>query len=124
MKKLFFTFFVTVMAMSFATSCVEEKTDAEILADLAGDTYTGQDVADGTYTLVLGASDFNLTEADGTNWQGTFNVVNGELVLSITTMDGNPQTGSFTLRVDGTSVFFKTFSNTSQLYDGVEVELK
>lgn len=124
MKKLFFTLFVALMATSLFTSCSDEKTDAEILADLANNTYEGKDASNGTYTLVLGASDFSLTEADATNWQGSFNVVNGQLILSITKMDGNAATGSHTLTVDGTSVFFKTFNTATKKYDGAEVELK
>ncbi len=125
MKKLLFPLFVALMATVFMTSCSEEeKTDAEILAELASSTFTGKDAANDTYTLVLGATDFSLTEPDATNWQGSFTVVNGDLKLTIASMDGVATTGTFTLRVDGKSVFFKTWNTATQQYDGVEVELK
>lgn len=119
---------VAMTTVSFTSCEGTEETDAEILAKISNSTFSGKDGDDNVYTLTLGASDFTLIEPDGTTssyiWKGVYQITNGRLILTITSLNDEPQAGKFDLEIDGTTILFPTYNASDETYTGPVVKLK
>lgn len=131
MKKFILPIFVALMATVCFTACsddTDEMTDAELLAAVANSSfsYVDKDNAANTVALVLGGSDFTLTES-GLTTKGDFAVSEAKLVLTPKTIDGTAADGTpivLPIKKEGDILEFQIWNNAANDYTGATVELK
>lgn len=134
MKKFILPIFVALMATVAFNSCkddTDEMTDADLKVALQNKVFTGSN-STGAYTLNLASSTFeldepNTTDGDGTVWdnisKGNWDVVQGKLILTITSIDGSSYVNAATVTIEkeGERLQFPTFDGAT--YSGPVVQL-
>jgi len=131
MKKIILPIFVVLMATVMFTSCSDDMTDDELKTELQNQVFTGKNDS-GNFTLNLASSTFELDEPDtveddGTVWdnisKGSWVVTNGDLILSITEVDGDQFTATAKVAIEkkGKRLQLPTWNGAS--YNGPTVQL-